>query len=152
MKVVAETQIKAPVNKVWRVVMNISNSHKYIKGIDKIVVLDQPESGMVGFKWKEERTMMGKTATEVMWITEVEENSHYKVRAESNGYVYQSNISLEAQNGGTLLKMEFGGTPQNFRAKIFGLLMAPLFKGASRKMIQEDINDIRDYVESKKRY
>ena len=70
---------------------------------------DKPESGLVGLKWRETRTMFGKSATEVMWITDVVENESYDVRAESHGMVYLSRLSISQEGDSHILSMDFGG-------------------------------------------
>jgi len=42
-----------------------------------IEVLEKPDAGFVGFKWKETRKMFGKEATEIMWITDSVENEYF---------------------------------------------------------------------------
>ena len=65
-----------------------------ISGIEKIEVLEKPSHGLVGLKWEETRIMFGKTAIEIMWITEAEDNSHYQTRAEHRNVVYISKLSF----------------------------------------------------------
>lgn len=149
MTVDVTTEINAPIEKVWAVCTDFINSDKVISGIDKVEVLEQPASGLVGFKWKETRTMFGKTATEIMWITNAIENSHYDVRAESHGSIYESTISMTAIENGTKLSMQFSGTPVKLGAKIMMLFMGWMFKGATKKALQQDMDDIKAFIEAK---
>ncbi len=148
MKLQVETNINGSREKVWSVITNIEGSAERISGIEEVEVLERPEYGLVGFKWKETRTMFGKTATEVMWITEAEENSHYNVRAESHGMIYKSVIAIKQNGDQTILSMEFGGEAQNFGTKLMSVLMGPFFKGATRKALQKDLDDIKTWVEN----
>ena len=81
MNVEVQTLINAPRDRVWKIISDIDKSVDVISGIEKIEVLENPDAGLVGFKWRETRTMFGKQATEVMWITEAEENAYYQTRA-----------------------------------------------------------------------
>src|SRR5687768_2543408 len=93
MKVHAQVHIRAPKEAVWKTITDIKNAPNRISGIQKVEVLEQPPSGVVGLKWRETRTMFGKSATEVMWITKAVENSYYETRAESHGAIYHSRMS-----------------------------------------------------------
>lgn len=143
----ATVSINAPKEKVWEVITNIENAAESISGIEEVEILEKPESGLVGLKWKETRIMFGKTATEVMWITEAVENDYYKTRAESHGSIYTSTISVEEKEGVSILSMEFGAKMVTLGAKIMGTLMMPFFKGATRKALQKDLDDIKARVE-----
>lgn len=148
MTLTVSSTINAPLETVWNAITNIENSVNYISGITALEVLERPESGLVGFKWKETRTMFGKEASEVMWVTEAVENSHYNVRAESHGTVYLTTMKIESVEGGTKLSWEFGGEPQTMMAKIMGKLMGGMMKSSTEKALQKDVDDIKAYIES----
>ena len=84
---IAEQQvtISAPKQAVWKVITALENGAETISGIEQIEILEQPENGLVGLKWRETRTLFGKTATEIMWITDAVDNDFYTTRAESHG-------------------------------------------------------------------
>ncbi|MGI9263993.1 MAG: SRPBCC family protein, partial [Gammaproteobacteria bacterium] len=69
MKVSTSIDIASPAENVWAVITDIENCVGRISSILDIEVLEKPETGFVGFKWKETRKMFGKEATEVMWVT-----------------------------------------------------------------------------------
>lgn len=148
MKITVQTNIQADRTTVWNVVTNFENAVNTISGIEELDVLERPENGLVGFKWKETRTLFGKTATEVMWITDAREGEFYDTRAESHGAIYTSRISLADSNGGTLLTMSFHGEPQTFGAKLMSGLLGWMFKGATVKALQKDLDDIKAAAES----
>lgn len=77
MKIAIDIDIKAPKEQVWKVITDIENSVNTITGIDDIEILNKPIDSIVGLKWKETRTIFGKSATEIMWITEAKENNYY---------------------------------------------------------------------------
>lgn len=147
MNVSVSVYINASKEDVWKVISDIPNSNKVISGIEEIKVIDLPESGLLGLKWQETRTLFGKTATEIMWITEVVENEYYNTRAESHGAIYESTISIHQNEGQTNLTMDFGGKPVKLGAKIMSALMGWMFKGATIKALQQDLNDIKTFVE-----
>lgn len=93
--------------------------------------------------------MFGKTATEVIWVTDAVDGSHYETRAESHGSVYKTRIALQDRNGKTGLSMTFEGEPQSVGARIIWSLTGFLFKGATRKALAKDLADIKAALERK---
>ena len=149
MRVTVETEIDAPHVDAWRLVTDIENAPATIQAIEKVEVLERPRMGITGLKWRETRTMFGKTATEVMWVTNAVEGSHYETRAESHGSVYKTRIVLHDRNGRTGLAMTFECEPQSVGAKIMWSLTGFLFKGATRKALAKDLADIKTALERK---
>lgn len=149
MRVTVDTEIAAPRADVWRIVTDIENAATTIKAIESVEILERPQAGIVGLKWRETRTMFGQKATEVMWVTDAVEGAHYATRAESHGSVYKSRIDLEDRNGRTRLAMTFEGEPKSIGARIMWGLTGFLFKGATRKAIAQDLADIKAALEGK---
>lgn len=149
MEVNVNAQIDAPIEAVWKTITNFENSAEFISGITKIEVLHKPDIGQVGFKWRETRMMFGKEAAEDMWITEIIENQHYDVDAQSHGTKYSSRISVQEKSGGTFINMKFTGQPLTLTAKIMSKIMMPFFKGSMVKALQKDMDDIKVYVEAR---
>jgi hypothetical protein len=150
MIVEVQVNIAGPKEAIWGVVTDIANASENISGIEKVEVLEQPEDGLVGLKWRETRTMFGKTATEVMWITDSAENEFYKTRAESHGSIYISTIAIAEQNGSCSLTMTFESKAQSFLAKLLCIPMGLVFKGTMKKAILKDLNDIKAVVEQQR--
>lgn len=128
-------------------VTDIENSAATLQAIEAVEILERPQQGILGLKWRETRTMFGKTATEVMWVTNAKDGEHYETRAESHGSVYKTRISLQERNGRTGLVMTFEGEPQSVGAKIMWGLTGFLFKGATRKALAKDLADIKATLE-----
>jgi carbon monoxide dehydrogenase subunit G len=149
MELEVKTLIQAPPEIVWKTVTDIDNAAKTIAGIESVEVLQRPASGIVGLKWKETRTLFGKTAQETMWITDASEPEFYKTRAESHGSIYVSTIGLKEKDGGTELSMRFSGQPVTLSAKFFLAALGFLFKGATKKALAKDLQDIKAAVEGK---
>lgn len=147
MAIKVETKIDGPREAVWKVITDIENSERTITGIEKIEILDRPVSGLRGLKWRETRTLFGRTATEVMWITDVEENRSYKTRAENHGMVYTTDLVLSSEGDGTLLTMEFDAEAQTLGSRVMSATMGKLFEGATRDALKQDLDDIKKAVE-----
>jgi carbon monoxide dehydrogenase subunit G len=142
---------KVPVNAskhdVWRVITDIENAPNTISGIDEVEILNKPPEGLVGLKWKETRTLFGKTATETMWITEAVEDDYYATEARSHGSVYRSKIYVSEQDGMTELGMDFDAEAQSFAAKVIVATMGFMIKKGTKKALLQDLNDVKAAVE-----
>jgi hypothetical protein len=147
MIVKAYVNITAPAAAVWNVITDIENATQTISGIELIEVLEKPENGLVGLQWRETRTVFGKTATEVMQITDAAENDSYTTKAVSHGCVYITTMEISANNEGCALTMTHEIQPQAFVAKLLSFPMGLLFKGTIRRVILQDLNDIKNAVE-----
>lgn len=143
-------RISGPADAVWAVISDIPNAAETITGIKQVEVLE-PAGGdsLVGLKWQETREFMGKDATEVMWITAAQAPDFYETRAESHGAIYVSRMELEAADSGTQLTMSFRCQPVTFGAKLMWMLTGWMAKGAMRKTIRQDLEDIRVAVEGR---
>ena len=147
MQITTEVHVDAPKQAVWQAITDIEHAADRISGIEKIEVLDKPDAGFVGLKWRETRKMFGKAATETMWITDAVDNDYYEVEAQSHGSVYKSRVSVSEKDGGTDLRMDFGATPTNLTARILSATMGFMFKGATEKALHQDLEDIKTAVE-----
>lgn len=147
MAIEAQVTIDAPKEKVWDVITNIEHASENISGIEKVEVLEKPIDGIVGLKWRETRTMFGQTATEVMWITDAEENECYRTRAESHGSVYTTDFVLSEQDGKTRLSMEFDAVPQTLGSRLMWTLTGWFFRGSTKKGLMQDLVDIKAAAE-----
>ncbi len=142
-----QVTINRPKAAVWKVITDIENAAETISGVEQVEVLEKPEDGLVGLKWRETRKLFGKTATEVMWITDAADNEFYETRAESHGCVYITTMRISGSNEGCSLTMSHQIKPQAFIAKLLSFPMGLLFKGTIRKVILRDLNDIKAAVE-----
>jgi carbon monoxide dehydrogenase subunit G len=147
MKVSKSVYINSTKEKVWKVISDIENSSDIISGINKIEIVNKPKDGLIGLKWKETRTIFGKEATETMWITDSVENEYYKTRAESHGMIYISELKISEEGGKTKLTMNFYGETTNFFGKIMSFIFSKMMNKSTEKMILEDLNDIKNYIE-----
>ena len=139
--------IDASLDKVWSLISDIKGSPEFISGIDKVEILEQPAEGLVGLKWEETRTLFGRTATEVMWITDVEPGRFYKTRADGPNVVYISSLGLDEVDGKTRLTMQFESDISSLGTRILSAVMGIFFNGATRKAMEQDLKDIKAVAE-----
>jgi uncharacterized membrane protein len=133
---------------IWAEITNIENASETMSGIESIEVLERPPSGLVGLSWRETRMYFGKPATVEKRITDAAENEFYKTRAESDGFVFLSTMSISENSGGVMLTSSHDSRPQGIVAKLKSIPM-PLFKGVVKKALLQDLNDIKSAVERK---
>lgn len=146
MKAYVELEMNASKEAIWNVISDIENSEKHINAIMKIEVLEKPDD-MLGFKWRETRMMFGKEATEVMWITDYEENKYYKTRAESHGAVYISTLTIKELGDSCILGMGFEGVAVSFLGKAMNVIFGKMMMKSTEKALSVDLEDIKKKVE-----
>jgi hypothetical protein len=149
MIVEAQVTINGSKAAIWAAITNIENAAEIISGIENIEVLEKPANGLVGLKWRETRMYFGKPATVEKWITDAAENEFYKTRAESDGFVFLSTMSISESSGGVALTSSHDSQPQGIVAKLKSIPMF-LFKGVVRKALLQDLNDIKSAVEQER--
>ena len=147
MIVQAQVSIQGSRAAVWAAIADIENAADIVNGIESIEVLERPASGLVGLKWRETRMLFGKPASAVKWVTEAVENEFYTTRAEEQGFVYTATLSLAEGPGGVTLTSAHDSLPQTFGARLMTLPMGLFFKGAIRKALLQDLDDIKAAVE-----
>ncbi|WP_320825420.1 SRPBCC family protein [Reinekea sp.] len=150
--------IAQPKEVVWQAICDIEHANNMISAILAIEVLHRPKAGIIGLKWRETRKMFGKEATEVMWITEAEENQYYSTRAENHGAVYISRLALAEipappsgatpESGSiTQLTMSFNTESPTRLGKILTTCMGFLMNSSMKKMLYQDLEDIKKHLE-----
>lgn len=145
-----EAQITINKNKtdVWTAITIISNAADIIRGVEKIEILNEPASGFVGLKWRETRIYFGKPSVIDKWITDALENKFYKTRAEMDGFIFLTSMTISESGDNVILTSSHETKSQSFIAKIKSLPMI-FFKGMLKKAILQDLNDIKTAVEQK---
>ena len=148
MIVEAQVTVNGSKAAIWAAITNIENASEIISGIEKIEIVEKPANGLVGLRWRETRMLFGKPATAEKWITDAAENAFYKTRAESDGFVFLSTISIsESSSGSITLTSSHDSQPQGIVAKLMSIPMGLLFKGVAKRAILQDLNDIKSVVE-----
>jgi len=149
--VLVEVQVTIAGSKpaIWAAMTDIENASKIISGIEKIEVVAKPAHGLVGLRWRETRMLFGKPATAEKWITDAAENEFYETRAESDGFVFLSTMSLSGSDGRITLTSAHDSRPQTIAARLMSIPMVVLFKGVAKKALVQDLNDIKSAVERK---
>ncbi len=149
MRLTESITIDASAERAFAVFADLEHAGQRLSGVDKIEVLEGPANPLaVGTRWRETRTMMGKAATEEMWVTAADPPHGYEVAASSHGTRYRSAFTfVETRPGQTEVTMTFEGTPETVPAKLMSCL-AFLFLGSLRKIMRRDLDDVKAVCES----
>ena len=135
-------RVAAPVERLWAVATDPAGAPAVMSGIDSVEVLTPGPFG-VGTRWRETRTMMGRSATEEMTVTAVEPQRGYTVEAASSGVRYVSTFGCApAPDGGTDVRMTFGGTPSSAVTRVFAAVTGPLVRRSVTKALDRDLADL----------
>ena len=143
MEISCSKTINAPVDKVWSIMTNLEGFPDAIGGIESVERLDDCTGFGVGTKWRETRTMFGRTATEDMWVATLDPGHSYVVEANSHGAEYRTTQSVEpAGDGRSVLSMSFSANPTGTMAKVMSATIGRFFVNATRKAFEKDLADI----------
>ena len=148
-KISLTQQVNAPADKVWAVISDVPGSAATLSGIDAIQMLsDGPYSE--GTRWKETRTMMGRSETVEMWVSQTDPPRSTTVKALQGGADYTSRFTLADRDGGTDLTLTFGAELQNpsRMSKLAMALFGKLGMRITRKALAKDLAEIAAKAES----
>ena len=150
MRLDVSRSIAAPAERVWEVLVDIPGSPQIISAIDSVEMLAGPDPLDVGTRWRETRTMMGKSATEEMWVTAVDPGRSYSVAADSRGAAYESRFDVTPTGADSCtLALHFEGHPQGTGGKVLAATVGRLFLPMERKALEKDLADIAVAAESR---
>lgn len=133
--------VQASPARVWSLATDIDRWPETMSGIEGVEVLAQPDFG-VGTRWRETRTLMGRQATEEMWVTALDEGRSYTVESDSHGAHYVSVFTFRPDDGGTDIELSFTGQPSSGVAKVLATVTGPLARRSVTKALQQDLDDL----------
>lgn len=141
--------INATPRAVWRVLTDIDHAGDTLTGVTRVERL-AGTGYEVGTRWRETRRMMGKEATEEMWVSEVESERRTVVEARSAGTAYRTVFELDGRDGRTDLTMTFTARVENASplTRLTALLFGGLGKRITTKVMTQDLQDIASRAEA----
>lgn len=148
-KISLTQHVNAPADKVWAVISDIPGSAATLSGVSAIQMLSDGPYGE-GTRWKETRTMMGRSETVEMWVAQADPPRSTTVKALQGGADYTTRMTLADRDGGTDLTMTFGAELQN-PSRMHKLAMAVFGKlgmRITRKALAKDLAEIAAKAES----
>lgn len=149
MQVEVTREIDAPPSRVWEVITDLEHSAQVVSGIEQVERLDDHDGFVVGTRWRETRTMFGKQATEEMEVTAIVPERSYTTLAEHGSNRYVSNLEVAPRDDGhSRLTMSFEGTSTSGVGRIMTATVGRLMRSTTRKMLQQDLDDIATAAEA----
>lgn len=141
--------IDAPVEQVWTVLTDLENAASRLSGVDTIQIMTSGPYA-VGTRWRETRTFFGQSATEEMWVRSNDPLRSTVVEAFSSSVAYRSAWRLrEIESAKTELTLDFTAQgPDNAVANALSAVLGPLGLRATRKAMEQDIDDIERAAKS----
>jgi hypothetical protein len=146
MRCVVSEQINAAPGVVFAAAIDFANAPRRISGIKNVEMLTSGPVG-VGTRFRETRVMFGKEATETMEVVGFQPGSSYTLGASSCGCEHRTVVSVRPNGGGGEITIDFTGRPMTFGAKLMGVLMGWMVKGAGAKAMKQDLVDLKAAVE-----
>ena len=143
----AQTIINGSRAATWAAITDIENAARSITGIEGIEVFERPARGLVGMRWRETRMFSGKPATGEKRITEATEGEFYTTRTETDGFVFLTTKRLSGSDGEIVYSELHDSRPQGFVATLMSIPMSLFFKGMMKKLVMQELNDIKAVVE-----
>jgi carbon monoxide dehydrogenase subunit G len=141
--------IKASPDKVWAVISDIPDSAATLSGIDSVQLLTDGPYGE-GTRWRETRSMLGRSETVEMWVAEADPPHRTTVKALQGGADYTSRYTLAKRDGGTDLTLTFGA--EVVKPGVFSRAMMAVFgkigMSITRKGLAKDLAEIAVKAES----
>lgn len=138
----------APAERVWASMTDLESMPRVLSGVDSVEVLTPGPFG-VGTRWRETRRMLGKSATEEMWVTVCDAPARYVTEADNSGMRYVAEFRLaEHTPGRTTVTMTFSARPQHGdKLPLVARLLGGLGAKAAAKAIAKDLADVAASVE-----
>jgi ribosome-associated toxin RatA of RatAB toxin-antitoxin module len=150
--VTARRTIQASPEQVWALATDIARWPDTISGVDRVEVLSEGDFGP-GTRWRETRTMLGREATEEMWVTATDPERFYTVEAESHGAHYVSTFTFtETAPEQTEVVLKFSGRPQSTVARVLAKVTGPVASRSVAKALQKDLDDLAAAAERPERH
>lgn len=141
--------IHASPEKVWNVISDIPGSPATLSGVDSVQMLSEGPYAE-GTRWKETRTMMGRSETVEMWVAQADPPRSTTVKALQGGADYTSRFSLAERDGGTDLTLTFGAdvVKPTVLSRISMALFGKIGMSMTRKALSKDLAEIAAKAES----
>lgn len=137
--------IPAARDRVWQVLTDIDNASTLIPSIKAVERLTEGPYA-VGSRWRETRTMLGRTETHELEVAEAAQPERTVVTAFTDGVQYTTTMQLDDDPVGTRLTMTFGAhqpdaTPAQ---RVLWKVMGPIGSVFTRRVLNKELQEIRE--------
>lgn len=132
---------------VWEVIASPEQAAGTMPSISAVEMLTTGPYD-VGTRWRETRTMMGRTETHVLEVSESVPLQRTVVSTSQDGVDYHTTLRLSPDGAGTRLAISFSGDqPRATRARqLLVRLVGPVGAAMTRRMLRREWEEIRAAV------
>ena len=136
-------EFKGPIEKTWSTLIDLEQYPGRVKSYETIEWLTPKKSG-VGAKWKQTRTVYGKSHTQTIEVVEWSEPTSFAMTATEAGATYLTRYSIgESKDAETsVVSASFEVQPNNLFSKLFVKLIGKKLLGSTREALQNDLSDL----------
>jgi carbon monoxide dehydrogenase subunit G len=144
-RTIATRTIIAPIDKVFKTVADINQFSSALPYIVKVEFLSDIKYG-VGSRFRETRLVNGKEVMTELSVTELIENERIRLVAQSHGTTWDSLITVQQEEGRTLLSMTTDAKTEKLIPKVISYMVG----GKVKKAVERDIDGVKSYCEKKR--
>jgi uncharacterized protein YndB with AHSA1/START domain len=144
---VVSRHVEATPQRVFALFTDFANAAQHVRAIENLELLTPGPVGK-GTRFRETRTLYGRSHSEDMEVIEFEPGHSYTIGCDSCGARYRTRISISPEARGSFVRMHTTVEPLTLYAKLMGVLMAPLLR-SMQKAIEQDLSDLRAVAEKK---
>ncbi|MGJ9403887.1 SRPBCC family protein [Arthrobacter sp. KK5.5] len=125
------------------------SSHQTLSGAESVQLLSEGPYGE-GTRWKETRTMMGRSETVEMSVAQSDPPRSTTVKALQHGADYTTRFTLAERDGGTDLTVTFGAevVQPALISRVASALFGKIGLVVARKALAKDLLEIAAKAES----
>lgn len=148
MEMQVSREIAASPHRVWALITDLDDAPQLLSGVVQVERLGGPDFG-IGTRWRETRVMFEREATEEMEVTAVDAGRRYEVTADAGSTSYRTVMSVEPLgNDRCRLSMSFAAESSSVTGKLAAATIGRLFQKSTRKMCEQDLEDIAATAEA----
>ena len=142
-KISVKQEFKGPIEKTWSTLIDLDRYPSRVKSYEAIEWLTS-EKSVVGAKWKQTRTVYGKSHTQTIEVVECLEPTSFVLTATEAGATYLTRYSLGESKDAktTAVAASFEVRPNNLLSKVFVRLFGKKLLGSTGETLQSDLSDL----------
>ena len=145
MQVTVETTIAAPPDVVFATMTDVARWPEFIRSVERMEMLTDG-AVRVGTRFRETRTMFGRSASEEMTVAELSSPHRLVLTAENHGTRYVATHVVTPAPNSARLALTFAGTPVSVAARLFGVI-GLMFMGTVRRKLEDDLTQVKAEAE-----
>jgi carbon monoxide dehydrogenase subunit G len=141
---ISETRdVSAPAPAVWDVISDIAALPDVLSGMTGLVVEGHDPALRVGLEWTQTRVISGRTGSERLRVTRVDDRVGYVTEGGGHGFDYRMTWTVSSTGANTSrIECRFLAVPRTRFARVLLKVFGGLGNGATRAAMRRDLDDI----------